>query len=375
MNSVYAETSAINDQHNSSRPAGPWTRYWVRSLDLTLCSYVCGAAVGFVMKAAGLPGSPAEYPFIVLFEILAMTPAALLLDALIYAECGNTLCRALMGTRVVTRDGEKLTSGQYFHRNMAMWGPGYGFGLLAPVTFVMSFIRLRDTGYTKWDAKAGYVVRVRGRLVSNYVLTFGVWCFVQFALALAILFCASLLPSPSRQDVAPVASRSAAPTPAVVPVSAPESREMRWLNPHSKMEATLPEGWGGGLYNADKQNWSWTKGPRGPWVGIHFWPLDGKRAAPLGEYAESMRRTATGFWALVGPGKVEWEGRAVWQGEETATGPKGFPLEGEPVFMMTRIFEGDGGVWVMAYAGPAFVANREEGITVGRALQAATGHG
>ncbi|MFM0143509.1 RDD family protein [Paraburkholderia sp. RL18-085-BIA-A] len=372
MNSVYADTSAVNDQHNSSRPAGPWTRYWVRSLDLTLCTYGCGAAAWFVIKPAGLAGSLAEHPFIILLGILALTPAALLLDALIYAVFGNTLCRAVMGTQVLTRDGEKLTSQQYFHRNLAMWGPGYGFGLpfATFLTFVLSFIRLRDTGYTNWDAKAGYVVRVRGRLVSNYVLTFGVWFFVQSALSVAVVVCTALLPSPSRQDTARVAM-----TPAVVPVSAPESREVRWLNPHSKMEATLPEGWGGGLYNADKQTWSWTKGPRGPWVGIHFWPLDGKRAAPLGEYAESMRRTGTGFWALVGPGKVEWEGRAVWQGEETVTGPKGFPLEDEPVFMMTRIFEGDGGVWVMAYAGPAFVANREEGIAVGRALQAATGHG
>lgn len=363
MSGVYADTSASKHQHNALPLAGPWTRYWVRCFDLSLCSYGCGVAAYFVIKPVGLVGSLAEHPFIVLLGMVALTPAALLLDALTYAVFGNTVCRALMNTEVQTRDGGKLTAEQYFRRNVAMWGPGYGFGLpfVTLLMFVMSFIRLRDRGYTSWDAKSGYIVRVRGRLVSNYVQSFGVFLFVYSALPLTVAVCAVLPPAPSRHDDAPAASRPVETTPAAVFLSVPESREHRWFNPRSKMEVALPEGWDRGLYNADNESWSWNRGPRGPWVGIHFLPLDGKRAAPLAEYA-------------VGPGKVEWEGRAVWQGEETVTGPKGFSLEGEPVFVMTRIFEGDGGVWLVTYAGHASVANREEGITVGRALQAATSH-
>ncbi|QIE22934.1 RDD family protein [Caballeronia sp. SBC2] len=373
--SVYADTSAINDQNLAARPAGPWTRYWVRTLDLSACTYACLAAVYIIIKSSG-PASPLwSHPFAVLFGLFALTPAALSLDALVYAVFGNTLSRATMGIKVLTMTGEKLTSEQYFRRNMAMWGPGYAFGIpvIYIVTFVLSFIKLRDTGYTSWDSKSNYEVRVMGRLVSSYFLTFGVWFCVQFSIGLAIGGWLALQPSPSAYGPS-VSERAVATTPVAVPPSMPARRTARWLNPNSKMEATLPEGWTVALSKPEQQYWWLSKGPRGPVVDVQFWPLNGKTPEPLGDYAEGLRRTGTGPWALIGSGKIEWEGRAVWQGEETAPGVKGAG-EGETVYSMTRFFEGDGGVWVVSYSGPESIATHAEGLAVGRAILAVTLHG
>ena len=63
----------------------------------------------------------------------------------------------LLGVRVRTGTGQRLSFGEAFAREWAVWIYGMGLGCL-PVTLILlitSFLRLIDRGDTKWDSDHG----------------------------------------------------------------------------------------------------------------------------------------------------------------------------------------------------------------------------
>jgi RDD family len=92
------------------------------------------------------------------FLLILMLHLCICVDALVYRWFGNTPGKALLGLSVRKQTGEQLSPSQYLHRNLAMSGPGFAFGIpLASVAAMfLSGVALMRAGATRWDRQGGY---------------------------------------------------------------------------------------------------------------------------------------------------------------------------------------------------------------------------
>lgn len=159
-------------------PAGAWSRYFARILDLALEIFI----VGFTMAAldvdpfAGI-GPPRLADFL---SGLVVTPLALLIDAAVMAAVGTTPGKAIFGIRVRAPGGGKLSFGQAILRNLGMWFFGLGLGLpiVTVVTMIVSARKLWSAGDLAWDDFGGFEVTQDGvgnlRIALGIVLSLGI---------------------------------------------------------------------------------------------------------------------------------------------------------------------------------------------------------
>ena len=122
-NNDAAATEAVGDI------AGPWARFWARSMDILVSSLLVGAVAGALAPGLFLPGNPTEGGIGNAVFALILFPLTLVVDAAIYALFGNTLGKLVAGVKVLTCDGLNLTFSAYLHRNLTMYVQGYAFGI------------------------------------------------------------------------------------------------------------------------------------------------------------------------------------------------------------------------------------------------------
>lgn len=158
-------------------PAGPWSRYFARILDLALEIFI----VGFAMAAIEVdpfanvrPAGLADF-----LSGLVVTPLALLIDAVVMALLGTTPGKALFGIRV-RAFGRKLSFGQAILRNLGMWlfGLGLGIPIVTVVTTIVSARKLWAGGDVAWDDFGSFEVTQdgvgNGRIALGIVLSLGI---------------------------------------------------------------------------------------------------------------------------------------------------------------------------------------------------------
>ncbi|MBA1245814.1 RDD family protein [Pseudomonas japonica] len=139
-----------------------WPRFFARLLDTWLETLILSFVAGIILGAMStgfnrwisIPGSDALLA-IILF------PGAMVFDAVIYAVCGNTLGKALLGIRVVSHTQEKLTFSQYLTRGFRLWFSGMGLGipLVNLLTWAMQYRKVRAGQPATYDENKDISVR------------------------------------------------------------------------------------------------------------------------------------------------------------------------------------------------------------------------
>lgn len=190
---------------NTLYVAGPWRRYFARTLDLIL-SVVFAVALFLLLVllnpsfAHSISTSKPEH--IALLEI-ALLPIALIIDALIYKLFGNTLGKAILRVAVRKADTAALGFGDYLARNFRLWLSGLGFGIpvLALIPAVYQARRLYSGKPASYDEKAGDQVLAPRIGISRWVGFAGAFVCTVFLFGFVTQFAAIV--SPARQAATP----------------------------------------------------------------------------------------------------------------------------------------------------------------------------
>jgi uncharacterized RDD family membrane protein YckC len=190
--------------------AGPWPRYWARSLDLTLWIMLCAFLLG-IFAPQLLDAAPADERVQEQLLGLILLPFALAGDALTYLLFGNTPGKWAAGLRVRDVADQKLKPLRYLARNSRVYlhGLALGLGLISIVTLIHQYRRVRSGALSSWDERLeSRVQHVRGGMVRT-----GVTATVTLTLAIAGMalgkYVEHLSPEDSLQWVASVANRGA----------------------------------------------------------------------------------------------------------------------------------------------------------------------
>ncbi|MGE8160345.1 DnaJ domain-containing protein [Paraburkholderia sp. NPDC080076] len=156
--------ATVDAGHPALMPmAGRWSRFFARSFDL----WWEIAAVAFI-GGYWLAQNSAWYvetmngPSAKLYASVLFLPLALVLDAFVYRIFRNTPGKALLGLKVTTIDGSRLTFDAYLRRNFALWVSGLAVGL--PLfnlgTMIRQSSRLGNAEQASYDESSGNRVRV-----------------------------------------------------------------------------------------------------------------------------------------------------------------------------------------------------------------------
>lgn len=180
------------------------------------------------------PGNP------LLFALLCV-PVAMMLDASVYRVAGNTPGKALLGLKVTTLAGGRLSWSAYWRRNLAVWVRGLGCG----IPFVNLVTMWRRGREVSAGADAAYDVKTGHQAIAAAIgverkAAFGVLC-------VALLLAAPLL----RTVTAQPAIDAPLPPPKVAPPARPHhadasvrpSRSLSWTNPQTGDTATVDGVW------------------------------------------------------------------------------------------------------------------------------------
>jgi uncharacterized RDD family membrane protein YckC len=152
--------------------AGPWSRYWARTLDLTLWTFLLAVIFGLLVPR--WLDTPADMSERVHTQLLGLVflPAAMLGDALTYAIFGGTPGRRLAGLTVRDSGGRKLSPPIYLRRNLGVYvnGMALGLGLIGLIALIHQYRVVSGGRLTSWDGRCdARVSRVRGGLPRTAV--------------------------------------------------------------------------------------------------------------------------------------------------------------------------------------------------------------
>ena len=188
--------------------AGPWPRYWARSLDVLLwavpIALVGGALVPQLSDIGAALGERASDQILGIIVL----PFAMAADALTYALFGNTPGKWLAGLAVRDTAGGRLGRQRYLKRNGAVYlnGLALGVGLVALFTLSRQYRRVNSGALTSWDRwQDSRVVRVRGG-VWRTSLTAGLYLVLLAASIGAGMYFGNMTPQDKLQLIASAAN-------------------------------------------------------------------------------------------------------------------------------------------------------------------------
>jgi hypothetical protein len=152
--------------------ATPWRRWFARLFDLWI--EVIMVLVLLFLASMAWPAAALGWirtPAVVLFLTLGLVPAALVLDACIYALFGTTAGKAILRVRIVADADVRPGRWQYLVRNLAMWGSGLAFGLplLSLIAMAYQARRLCQGRSATYDTATLRVVQQRIGFARRFV--------------------------------------------------------------------------------------------------------------------------------------------------------------------------------------------------------------
>lgn len=148
--------SAVTAASTPREPATPWRRYWARSIDIAVSTFVVGVLISALRPALlnQLTGA-AHGSWIV---VLILLPFALTMDAAILWALGNTPGKAIAGVKVLAEEsGRPLSAAAYLGRNFGVYvfGLGLGIPLVGLITLIVSYRHAAAGEISRWDRSSG----------------------------------------------------------------------------------------------------------------------------------------------------------------------------------------------------------------------------
>jgi uncharacterized RDD family membrane protein YckC len=145
-----------NEPEKSLSQVRPWVRYFARSIDIVLFSFIFGLGTGAVELI--YPGAMADVPDSVWGLIILC--AWVFVEPLCLCTMSTTPGKWLLRTTILTDDGEKLSFGQALGRSASVWWCGMAMGvpLFNIATAIYGYRRLTTRGKTSWDENGGFFV-------------------------------------------------------------------------------------------------------------------------------------------------------------------------------------------------------------------------
>lgn len=180
--------------------ASPWWRWSARVFDLWLGYFMVTVLIFivYVMCALFAPNLvTGDSERITSIIILLSIPLAMCLEGLEYWAFGGTFGKWVFSIRVLDSKGEKISAAEYWKRLVSVWVSGLGLGipLVALITQLIQYRRLKKGKCASYDEKAG-------RTVLQYKQSFVKWVvFIVFALAAIAMY--SLLTRLGEIDASP----------------------------------------------------------------------------------------------------------------------------------------------------------------------------
>ena len=155
-------TASVTNEPDETFPAGPWSRWFARSLDLLVGATVASPLIGWLFQWLwALEPAPlrlAAYVFLV-------APIPFIVDAIIVGIFGNSLGKALLKIKVVTKstvDGSEAIRPigfvDSFFRNFEIWLKGYwcSIPILAAIPQFMGYLKVTEGKQVPWDMGQEY---------------------------------------------------------------------------------------------------------------------------------------------------------------------------------------------------------------------------
>jgi len=314
--------------------AGPWRRFFARTLDLYVWALVLEFAVGVLSARFGwslleFKGmSPSSQDML---NGVLIIPFALFCDVLVYAAFGNSIGKGLLGVKVQTLDGTPLPARVYAARSVDVWiwGLGLGIPIVALFTELGCYRTVAKGERTRWDIRYACRVSKAPRRIGHYLV----------AVALFAAFVAALGYGKVEEQRQ---------------VEAQNQPPVSWQNPVTHQTAViLPAGWR--LLPSDSKlppNTYLYVDPTNQYVvGVGFEEAN----IGLEDYTDALLK-GNPTLALIRNGGVNADGpRQVWTGSGSgvATGSN------DAMMVRAHVFGGNGGFWRVFAATPA---GREEGV-------------
>ncbi len=149
------------DRLASLPPAGPWRRFFARTIDFWVLSLPTGFLVARMLAAYSpgfalwiqSPGSTVAFGWLV-------APIVLAVEALVFALFGTTLGKGLLGVKVTTSGAGRVSGLQYLKRQLGVYwyALGTGFPLVSLFTMARQYGHLK-AGRPTWYDSGRFSVR------------------------------------------------------------------------------------------------------------------------------------------------------------------------------------------------------------------------
>lgn len=216
---IFVPAAERREAHRHS----PWSRYFARTLDLTITSYIAGFGVGYGLVYL----APDMYRAFISQQLnvqnLILLPVAMILNGIVTGIFGTTIGKSVMGLRFTYLNGRLGILGQV-GRELQVWIKGLAFGIpiVSLFTGVHQYRRLAQGLQASYDEGIALVKQDE---------------MPGWRRALGMIFCATVFIGGIAWAYWPDNSTSYSPPASVsrAPVS--------WTNPVTGKVATLPAGW------------------------------------------------------------------------------------------------------------------------------------
>mgnify|MGYP001189152481 FL=1 len=143
----------------------PWRRFLARQVDLVVngivgINFVAWGLYGFVPLSAERFFGLFEMPYGRVLDALFGAFVAMPVNAVFIGLSGSTIGKAVFGVKVVDGAGNPIGIARAFRRELHVWIVGICLQLpiLAYLTMIAAYRRLKDAGTTPWDAAQGLTV-------------------------------------------------------------------------------------------------------------------------------------------------------------------------------------------------------------------------
>ena len=214
--------------------AGPWTRYFARSIDMIIITLLLPTALYLGLRLASpqlsakmlSPDAPAMG--------LLLLPLAFLANAIIITLFGNSLGKALFAIRAEPNDPDRHFGwGSNIVREFRVWFQGMALyiPLLSLFTMIPAFRRVLRGAPTTYDlGRVSVRAYSQSRLRRTLGMLFALLLHVGVAALGALDPVMRFSGGPPRSDTGPSAANAGLPP-------------TMWTNPTTQLATTIPAGW------------------------------------------------------------------------------------------------------------------------------------